>query len=132
MDYILDNVGEWKDRFVNNSVKSFAEMTPQRWIRIIVIVGGYMLVRPYLLKAAANRQKRQLEKEAEELGLDSISAPDANALRGGKSSKAVEEEAKPADWGSKTKTRQRKAQEKKARAQQDAESDTEIEQFLRA
>ena len=90
-----------------------------------------MLVRPYLLNAAANRQKRQLEKEAEELGLEPSSEPNANALRGGKSSKAAEEEAKSADWGSKTKTRQRKAQEKKARAQQDAESDREIEQFLR-
>ncbi|CAO2650845.1 Nn.00g091420.m01.CDS01 [Neocucurbitaria sp. VM-36] len=130
MDYILDNAGEWKDRLVNNSVKSFTEMTPQRWIRIIVIVGAYLLVRPYLLKAAANRQKRQLEKEAEELGLESSAEPNANALRAGKSSKPAEEQAKPADWGSKTKTRQRKAQEKKTRAQQDADSDKEIEQYL--
>ncbi|KAJ4368791.1 hypothetical protein N0V83_005873 [Neocucurbitaria cava] len=105
MDYILDNVGEWKDRLVNNSVKSFTEMTPQRWIRIIVIVGAYMLIRPYLLKAAANRQKKQLEKEAEELGLESSGEPDANALRGAKS-KAAGDQPKPG-------TRQRKTQEKK-------------------
>ncbi|KAF1852207.1 uncharacterized protein K460DRAFT_402195 [Cucurbitaria berberidis CBS 394.84] len=118
MDYILDNVGEWKDRLVNNSVKSFTEMTAQRWIRIIVIVGGYLLVRPYVLKAAANRQKRQLDKEAEELGLEPSAEPNANALRGGgKRSKAVEEEAKSVDGVSKTKTRQRKTQESNKEAE---------------
>ncbi|KAH7382158.1 protein trafficking Pga2, partial [Pyrenochaeta sp. MPI-SDFR-AT-0127] len=86
MDYILDNVGEWKDRLVNNSVKSFTEMTPQRWIRIIVIVGAYLLIRPYLLNAAANRQKKQMEKEAEELGLERSTEPNANDFRGGKKS----------------------------------------------
>ncbi|EOA90808.1 uncharacterized protein SETTUDRAFT_45111 [Exserohilum turcica Et28A] len=82
MDYILDNVGEWKDRFVNNSIKSFEEMTAQRWLRIIAIVGGYLLIRPYLLNAAAKNQKKQLDKEAEELGLGKSDAPDANDFRG--------------------------------------------------
>ncbi|KAF1943094.1 hypothetical protein EJ02DRAFT_323491, partial [Clathrospora elynae] len=83
MDYIIDNVGEWKDRLVNNSVKSWEEMTVQRWIRIIVIVGAYLLVRPYLLSAAAKKQKKQLDREAEELGLGKSDAPDANDFRGG-------------------------------------------------
>lgn len=133
MDYILDNVGEWKNRLVNNSVKSITDMTPQRWIRIIVIVGAYLLVRPYLLSAAANRQKKQMEKEAQELGLDTSTEPNANDLRGGKKRSTGEEESKPAEWGSKTKARQRKAAEKRERKlaeEQEAESDKEIEQFL--
>ena len=82
MDYILDNVGEWKDRLVNNSIKSFEEMTAQRWDRIIAIVGAYLLIRPYLLNAAAKKQKQQLEKEAEDLGLGKSEALDANDFRG--------------------------------------------------
>ncbi|USP81042.1 hypothetical protein yc1106_08316 [Curvularia clavata] len=82
MDYILDNVGEWKNRLVNNSIKSFEEMTAQRWVRIIAIVGGYLLIRPYLLNAAAKKQKQQLDREAEELGLGKSDAPDANDFRG--------------------------------------------------
>jgi hypothetical protein len=82
MDYILDNVGEWKDRLVNNSIKSFEEMTAQRWVRIIAIVGAYLLIRPYLLNAAAKKQKQQLEKEAEDLGLGKSEALDANDFRG--------------------------------------------------
>lgn len=82
MDYILDNVGEWKDRLVNNSVKSFEDMTAQRWIRIIAIVCGYLLIRPFLLNQAAKQQKKQLEKEADELGLGR-DEPNANDFRGG-------------------------------------------------
>ncbi|KAF7676234.1 hypothetical protein GT037_005739 [Alternaria burnsii] len=81
MDYILDNVGEWKNRLVNNSIKSFEDMTAQRWVRIIAIVGAYLLIRPYLLNAAAKKQKQQLEKEAEDLGLGKSEALDANDFR---------------------------------------------------
>jgi hypothetical protein len=94
MDYILDNVGEWKDRLLTNSVKSFEEMTAQRWIRIIAIVCGYLLIRPYLLNHAAKQQKKHLEKEAEELGIGR-DEPDANDFRGGsKKTSAKEAEGK--------------------------------------
>lgn len=105
MDYVLDNVGVWKDRFINNGIKSFQEMTAQRWIRIIVIVGAYLLIRPYLLKGAENSQKRAMQKEAEALGLDS-EGPNANDLRG---RKKKSDEGKSTDVDSKPKTRSRKA-----------------------
>lgn len=84
MDYILDNVGVWKDRLVNNSIQSYQEMTAQRWIRIIMIVGAYLLIRPYLLKGAEKQQKKQMQKEAEELGLGADTEPNANSFRGGR------------------------------------------------
>ncbi|KAH9875450.1 hypothetical protein J1614_004942 [Plenodomus biglobosus] len=84
LDFILENVGIWKDRLVNNSIKSFEDMTVQRWVRIIAIVGGYMLIRPYLLKGAANRQKAAMAKEAEELGLETSAEANANDFRGGR------------------------------------------------
>lgn len=79
MDYLI----EAKNRLVNNSIKSFEGMTTQRWVRIIAIVGAYMLIRPYLLRGAANRQKAAMDKEADELGLGKTTA---NDLRGVKKS----------------------------------------------
>lgn len=83
VDYVFDNLNVAKERLVTNSIASFEGMTAQRWIRIIVIIGGYMLLRPYLLGFAAKRQKAQFEKEADDLGLGEDRAPDANSLRGG-------------------------------------------------
>ncbi|KAF2829650.1 hypothetical protein CC86DRAFT_367605 [Ophiobolus disseminans] len=141
MDYIFDNLSIAKDRLVSNSIKSFEGMTAQRWIRVIVIVGGYMLVRPYLLKFAADRQKAQFEKEADELGLGEGRGPNANDLRGGKATKGtndgagkvlgeVKDEGKE-DWGNSTKTRQRKNVEKKLMEAEELEEEREIRQFLR-
>ncbi|KAF1360107.1 hypothetical protein EJ07DRAFT_118099 [Lizonia empirigonia] len=81
---LLANLVEWKDRLINNSVKSWEQMTAQRWIRIIVIVGAYMLVRPYLLAHAERSRKRRAEKEAADLGLDTGTELSANDFRGGK------------------------------------------------
>jgi hypothetical protein len=83
VDYVFDNLNIAKDRLVTNSIASFEGMTAQRWIRIIVIIGGYMLLRPYLLGFAAKRQKAQFEKEADELGLGDDKVQNANSLRGG-------------------------------------------------
>lgn len=113
VDYVFENLNIAKDRLVTNSIASFEGMTAQRWIRIIVIIGGYMLVRPYLLGFAAKRQKAQFEAEAEELGLERDSGPNANSLRGGKKASGggkVLGEIKDDDSGNKGKARQRKNQ----------------------
>jgi hypothetical protein len=83
---LMNNLAEWKDRLVNNSVRSWEEMTAQRWLRIVVIIGAYMLVRPYLLSHAERSRKRRAEQEAAELGLDSGAEISPNDIRGGKTS----------------------------------------------
>jgi hypothetical protein len=96
MDYIestFSYLNLAKDRLLINGAKSFEGMTAQRWVRIILIVGAYMLLRPYLLKAAANRQKAHLEKEADELGLGERPA-NANDLRGGSKKTTAGKEGK--------------------------------------
>ena len=80
---------EGKNRFVNNSIKSFENMTLQRWIRIILIVGAYLLIRPYLLKGAANRHKRLAAQDAEDLGLNTTGVTNANDWRGAKKRKGA-------------------------------------------
>lgn len=117
MDYVLDNVPGWviegKNRLVNNSVKSFEGMTTQRWIRIVAIVGAYLLIRPYLVKGAENRAKKAMAQEAEDLGLESSAGPNANDLRNTPSTKKTEKKADADDSvdgvPSARKTRSRKA-----------------------
>jgi hypothetical protein len=84
---LVANLVEWKDRLVNNSVKSWEEMSAQRWLRIVVIVGAYLLVRPYLLSHAERSRKKREAKEAADLGLDADTELSANDFRGGKKSK---------------------------------------------
>jgi hypothetical protein len=81
---LVANLAEWKDRLINNSIKSWEEMSAQRWLRIIIIVGAYMLIRPYLLKHAESSRKRRAEKEAADLGLNTGTEMSANDFRGGK------------------------------------------------
>ncbi|KAL5118935.1 hypothetical protein ACEQ8H_003064 [Pleosporales sp. CAS-2024a] len=86
VDWVFDNLNLAKDRLVDNSIKSFEGMTAQRWIRIVVIIGGYLLLRPFLLGFAAKRQKAQFEKNERDLGLGDDKVPNANSLRGGRKS----------------------------------------------
>ncbi|KAH6618895.1 trafficking PGA2-domain-containing protein [Boeremia exigua] len=87
---LVANVLEWKDRLVNNSVQSWEEMSAQRWLRIVGIVGAYMLIRPYLLSHAERSRKAREAKDAAELGLDVETELSANDFRGGKKNKKGE------------------------------------------
>ena len=70
-----------------NSKGTFEDMSAQRWIRIILIIGAYLLLRPYLLKGASNRQKRLMKQDAEDLGLGGGDETNANNWRGTKTKK---------------------------------------------
>jgi len=141
MDYVFDNLSLAKDRLVTNSIKSFEGMTTQRWVRLVAIIGGYMLLRPWLLKFAADRQKKQFEKESEELGL---SGPSANDLRGGKGKKGekkgegkvlgeIKEGKKVGEKGEAPKAprvTKRKGAGKKMLEEEEADEEREIRAFL--
>ncbi|KAI1004050.1 hypothetical protein K3495_g4168 [Podosphaera aphanis] len=51
------------DNFVRNVTGMWDGMRPRDYIRIIVIIGAYLLFRPYLLKFAAKLQARENEKQ---------------------------------------------------------------------
>lgn len=127
-------LSEWWTRFTTNTGKSIADMSPQNWIRLIVIVGTYLLLRPYLLKLGAHIQAKQLEKEAkreEEARVARMGGMNANDLRGGRKVAKVEipgvesededegdapdgesgsviEVGQGGEWGRKARVRQRK------------------------
>ena len=123
-------------------------MSGLQWIRIITIVGAYLLIRPYLTKAAAlgaaKKQKEALEdddvvqrKKDRELNDMNIITP--NILRGDKGRKVElpessdeeggEEQGKAsggdAKWGGKARKRQRqllkKIIEQEERARREAQ-----------
>ncbi|KAI1406440.1 DUF1531-domain-containing protein [Hypoxylon fuscum] len=144
--HLFDSVSQLftlvKDRFSNNLSQSFSSMTLQQWIRLVIIVGAYALLRPYLMKMGAKFQEKQMEKNfAKEEEEQAQISP--NQLRG----QAVEipddsdddeqAESTATDWGKKARKRQRNmikkmldAEEKRLQELQEDEEDKDIEQYL--
>ncbi|OTA67472.1 DUF1531-domain-containing protein [Hypoxylon sp. EC38] len=130
-----------KDRFSNNLSESFSSMTPKQWIRLVIIVGAYMLLRPYIIKLGAKHQEKQLEKQfKEEEERQAQISP--NQLRGQldipeDSDEEEQAETTASDWGKKARKRQRNmikklldAEEKRLQELQEDEEDKDIEQYL--
>ncbi|KAI0840064.1 DUF1531-domain-containing protein [Hypoxylon sp. FL0890] len=130
-----------KDRFSNNLSESFSSMTAKEWIRLIIIVGAYMLLRPYIIKLGAKHQEKQLEKHfKEEEERQAQISP--NQLRGElgipeDSDEEEQAETTASDWGKKARKRQRNmikklldAEEKRLQELQEDEEDKDIEQYL--
>lgn len=132
-------------------------LTPKDYIRLLAIVGGYCLLRPYLVKFGgrfqASDHERKIDDNTEKIltgggdggrGRDKgIISP--NVLRGQipEDTDDDEEEEKEGDkgvvsWGRKARRRQRglvrkivEAEEKRRKEEDEADSDKEIEEFLR-
>lgn len=113
----MEQVQTYFENFTRNLTGSFTRLKPEGWIRLVWIVGAYLLLRPYLMKLGARQQQKQHEAagaENEPTGAE----VHPNELRGGKKAKVTipgadsddEEttEAKPGDWGKKARVKQRK------------------------
>lgn len=148
------------ERFTRNLKGSFEGMAPEKWIRLVIIVGTYMLLRPYLLKLGGKQQMKQHEKEAaeaeEEAAAKAKMSP--NELRGhkiqipedseddddnegeeGGEGRDGEDKARSSatEWGKKARKRQRtmikkilEAEEKRLQELQDDDEDKDIQEFL--
>ncbi|KAH0425735.1 trafficking PGA2 [Colletotrichum camelliae] len=131
-------------RFSTNLRGSLEGMTPEKWIRVVIIVGAYCLVRPYLMKLAGGKQMKEHEAPIEDLN-----APKAkvqpNTLRGQveipENSDDDDEDAPSSttatDWGKKARRRQRDvlkkmidAEEKRLAELQEDDEDKDIEEFM--
>ena len=134
----------WAGNFQRNVGEAVYNMTPEKYIRIIVMVGAYLLLRPYIMKLGSRLQTKEHEKEVD---LNEMAAPakiSPNSLRGqvevpddSDEEEAVEGQVTGADWGKKARRRQRQmvrrileADEKLRREQQEDEEDKDIEEFL--
>ncbi|OJD33335.1 trafficking pga2 [Diplodia corticola] len=141
---ILSLLSTWGSNFSTQTTKTFSELRPLDYIRLVTIIGAYCLLRPYLMKLGAYLQRRQ--HEADSQSGQAAGAPfSANDLRGGKKEPKVaipgvesdSEDEEKDDWGRAARLRQRKfvrqlleAHETKLREEAEAESDKEIEEFL--
>ncbi|KAF5023808.1 hypothetical protein F66182_4116 [Fusarium sp. NRRL 66182] len=123
----------------NNLSNTFNDMDTKSWIRLIVIVGGYMLLRPYFMKmvtkGAVKNMEKEDEREKEKERRKAQISP--NELRG-----IVEEEDEideegdgtGADWGQKARVRQRTflkdLLEAEERLREEEEDDKDIADLL--
>jgi len=136
----------WYGNFTRNTSEAFERMTLKNWIRLVIIVCTYCLIRPYILKLGAKVQQSQLEKEARE-SEEKYAALNGNDLRTGKKRGKVDipgvdsesEEGEPTvegEWGRKARLRQRKIVRKAMEIHEAnltmkaTESDHEIEDLL--
>ncbi|KFY29820.1 hypothetical protein V494_08460 [Pseudogymnoascus sp. VKM F-4513 (FW-928)] len=140
---------------LKHNAEHYASMSLKEWVRIITIVGAYLLLRPYLSLWAAKLQSAQHDKEidADEMATPATGAKaaiSANSLRGQvkvpedsesdeDTGEAETAETSSANWGKKARKRQRAMikriieADEKLRAETEAyddEEDKDIEQYL--
>jgi hypothetical protein len=125
LDQIIELFGIWGNNFKNNLTGMWTGMDTTRWIRLIAVVGFYLLFRDYVVKFAEKKQAKE-HKKAMESTEAKISA---NALRGASGKKVsfeesgdeTEEAAKASgpDWGKKARKRQKQVVKKLQEAQED-------------
>ncbi|KAK3945187.1 protein trafficking Pga2 [Diplogelasinospora grovesii] len=154
MDQLTSLLTTAGDRFTTNIKSTFTAMSPEKWIRLVIIAGTYMLLRPYIIKLGAKAQMRAHEKDEATAAAEAKISP--NDLRGGKISikeipddtsdeeedddgdnRKVKGESSAADWGKKARRRQRdmikkllEAEEKRLQESKEEEEDKDIEEFL--
>lgn len=136
---LVARVVEYGHNASNNLQDSFSNLSLQSWIRLIVIVGGYMLLRPYVMKLATKTAVRKLEEEDAKSRSAVKAEPQLtpNEFRGIKEKlyeMPDEGDGTGADWGSKARTRQRQMlkdlldEEERRRAAENEDAD--IQEFL--
>ncbi|KAG6006257.1 hypothetical protein E4U21_007220 [Claviceps maximensis] len=148
LSQLADRLAQYGSNAKHNIAEGISSMTIHTWIRIIVIAGGYMLLRPYLQQMVTKGAVRKMEaddKKARALAGDKddeLAHPELtpNEYRGIKDKLyALEQDHEgadgtSADWGQKARVRQRQMlrelleEDERRRAAQDEDAD--IQEFL--
>ncbi|KAK0739625.1 protein trafficking Pga2 [Apiosordaria backusii] len=136
------------DRLTTNLKSTLDNMSPQKWIRVIIVAGTYLLLRPYLMKLGGRAQMASHEAEhaATEAEFAAKAKISPNELRGkvqipdDTDSEGEDEEegaSSATDWGKKARRRQRdmikkllEAEERRLQESKEEEEDKDIEEFL--
>jgi hypothetical protein len=126
--------------FQRNLSETLSTTTTEKYIRLIVIVGAYALLRPYIMKIGARAQGREHEKEVDPDEMAAAAAISPNSLRGQvqvPDDSSDEGEGTAGDWGKRARRRQRQmvkkildAKEELRREQQEDDEDKDIQEFL--
>ena len=150
-------LASWAGNLQRNTTNAFHSLNPADYIRLITIICGYLLLRPYLVKVGAYVQEKDHARKNEpfELGgdgdgrgkggggskaLDSSGQRRSRSAIPGVESDSEEDDEGPAagvDWGRRARLRQRKVvrealarHERQLQELQQTESDKEIEDLL--
>ncbi|KAJ4306414.1 hypothetical protein N0V88_001215 [Collariella sp. IMI 366227] len=133
------------DRFTTNIKGTFTNLTPEKFIRIAIVAGAYLLLRPYIIKLGGKAQMKAYEEEHERAEEEAKAKMSANELRGhvdipddtDDEEEAATAEASGPDWGKKARRRQREmikklldAEEERLRETQEELEDKDIEEYL--
>jgi hypothetical protein len=140
---IMARLSEYGQNASANVTQGFKDMSPQSWIRIIMIAGGYMLLRPYMMKAVTKGAVEKMEREDREARGDDGELPHPeltpNEYRGLRDKLYADDDnaggdGTSSDWGQKARVRQRTMlrelleDDERRRAAQDEDAD--IQEFL--
>ncbi|KAH0560034.1 hypothetical protein GP486_003445 [Trichoglossum hirsutum] len=131
----------WAGNLQRNVSNSVSRLSLKDYIRIVILLGGYALLRPYLLKLAGKFQARDHERELSPNEMTSDAAMPASSLRNRiqvpeDTDDEDESSAAGVDWGRSARRRQRKVirklleAEEKRLAEEGEDSDKDIEEFL--
>ncbi|KAK6520951.1 hypothetical protein TWF506_001187 [Arthrobotrys conoides] len=129
-----------QSRIADNLSGTFGTLTGTDYIRLVAIVGGYLLLRPYLQKIGAKYQERDHARAIDENEQDSMAATGQKArVIAGEGYDLDEDENESSDeegWGRKKRLQQRKERARKKKEIEDRikaeedEEDKEIQEFL--
>ena len=91
-------------------IETFPELLTTNSHRLITIIGGYLLLRPYLFRLISKHQEPQLQRYPQD-------APVPNGLHDSFSKRSEDgDESKEAGWGYRARQRQRHATTKSVEA----------------
>lgn len=134
---------EYGQNASNNLQEAFSNMTTQQWLRLVMIVGGYILFRTRFMTFMSKRSAKQMEEDdAKEQAAKAKLSP--NQLRTGKTAADLDDEdadqgdGTGADWGLRARNRQKRvlkqlweAEEQRKQAELEADKDDkDIAEFL--
>ena len=148
MDQIASLFSQFASKAIHKLNSTFDRLTLQDYIRLVIIIGSYGLLRPYLIKLGARFQAKDHERELDPEEVQRAAKMSADSLRGeslkGKvhipqdtDSESEDESNKTTDWGKKARRRQRQVmrtlleqEEKRRKELEEDESDKEIQEYL--
>lgn len=148
IDRIVTRVSAFATKFNTQLQARLEHTTAQDCIRLVMIVGSYALLRPYLIKLGARFQSKDHERELDSDEVDAVrksagKSPQGDSLKGkvhipeDTDSDSEDEGKKSTDWGKTARRRQRRVMktmldedEKRRKEEEETTSDKELEQFL--
>ena len=148
IDQIATRISAFATRFQTQLQARLENTTAQDYIRLVIIIGSYALLRPYLIKLGAKFQAKDHERELDSEEVDAVrksadKSSHGDSLKGkvqipeDTDSDSEDEGKKSTDWGKTARRRQRRVirtmleqEEERRKEEEETTSDKEIEQFL--